>query len=151
MRASVFTHGSASPGDSAGSMVMIAALTSWLAWPTAHPLCGYHGRDHGPTIPHSFSFHPPETMRDAGPLCSSVPLHLMLYVTSSPPCTLVSLLAGPHWLFLNYCIWNQLPNRAAKNSPSNRIIVMWVDELFICAVLVGNKTLNLFRKLEKER
>lgn len=54
------------------------------------------------------------------------------------------------WLFLNYCIWNKLPNCAAKNTPSNQIIVMWVDELFLYTVLVANKSLNPFRKLERK-
>lgn len=114
-------------------------------------LWGYGGRDHSSTVSHSFSFHPPETVREAGALCSSIPSHLMLCVASSPPPTRFTVSWATVWLFLNYCIWNQLPNRAAKNTPSNQIIVMWVDKLFLYTVLVANKTLNSFRKLERER
>lgn len=82
-------------------------------------------------------------------LCAAPSWHLMLCVASSPPCTLVSLFAGPQCLFLNYCIWNHLPNCAAKNTPNNQVIMMWVDELFLYTVLIATKSLNPFRRLEK--
>lgn len=111
------------------------------------------GKWEGPQIHYFTFFLLPPTYKQRGrwELCAAPPWHLMLCVASSPPCILVSLFAGPHCLFLNYCIWNQLPNHAAKNTPSNQIIMVWVHELFLYTVLIANKSLNPFRKLEKER
>lgn len=58
---------------------------------------------------------------------SPIPSPLLQWVSSSPPCSPVSPLAGPRCELLSYYIWNPRPNCAAKNTPSNQIIVMWVN------------------------
>lgn len=141
----MFIHGSASGNDAAGSVV-ITALTYWLAWAAVLP-CGQVGRTTDPLF-HILS--PSTHLQQQGrwELYAAPSWHLMLCVASSPPCTLVSLFAGPQCLFLNYCIWNQLPNHGAKNTANNQVIRMWVDELFLYTVRIANKSLNLFRELD---
>lgn len=105
------------------------------------------GKDHRSTISHSFSFHPPATTREVGALCSSI-------LTSDAVCCFIPSLYSCFtvcWAtvsLLNYCIWNQLPNHGAKNTPNNQVIRMWVDELFLYTVWIANKSLNLFRELD---
>lgn len=139
----VFIHGSA-----AGSLV-ITALTCWLAWAAVLP-CGHVGRTTDPLFP---ILSPATHLQQRGRwvLYAAPSWHPMLCVASSPPWTLVSLFAGPQCLFLNDCTWNKLPNPAAKSTPNNQIIVMFVDELFLYTVLVANKSLNPFRRLEKAK
>lgn len=112
------------------------------------PLRGYGG------APPFHSLHPYTHLRQWG----ERELSQLRSLASNAVCRLVPSLYSCFtvswatvWLFLNCGIWNQLPNHAAKNTPSNQIIVMWVDELFLYTVLVANKTLNSFRKLEKDR
>lgn len=144
----MFIHGSASVSDAAASVV-ITALTCWLAWAAVLP-CGQVGRTTDPVF-HILSPSTHLQKRGRWELCAPPSWHLMLCVASSPLCTLVSLFAGPQCLFLNDCIWNQLPNPAAKNIPNNQIIMMCVDELFLYTVLIANKSLDPFRKLGKEK
>lgn len=152
VRVSVFIHGFTSVSDSAGSMV-ITALTSWLAWAAVCPAVVGRGTVGGTIAPPFHLLSPPPTWDSERsgssvqlrPLASNVVSRLALTPYS---CFTVSW--ATVWLSLNYCIWNQFPNCAAKNTPSNQIIVMWVDELFLYTVLVANKSLNPFRKLEKK-
>lgn len=135
--------------DSAGSMV-ITALASWLAWAAVCPAVWV--RREGPWLHHFTFFLLPPTCDSEGsrssvqlhPLASNAVNHL---VPSLYSCFTVCW--ATVWL-LNYCIWNQLPNRAAKNTPSNQIMVMWVDELFLYTVLVPNKSLNPFRTWKRK-
>lgn len=132
-----------------GLQWVITALTCWLAWAAVLP-CGQVGRTTVPLF-HILSLSTHLQQQGRWELCAAPSWHLMLCVASSPPCTLVSLFAGPQCLFLNHCIWNQLSNHAAKNTPNNQIIMMWVDELFLYTVLITNKSVNPFRKFEKRK
>lgn len=100
------------------------------------PLCGYAERLHSSTAPqlHGFIFSSCSHLRQQGrqELCAALSHPLTSNAVSFliPPCSPVSPLAGPRCELLSYYIWNPRPNCAAKNTPSNQIIVMWVDELF---------------------
>lgn len=128
----------------AGAVVICTALTSWLAWAAICPAVW----DHGSAISRSFSFHTPEGSGSSVQLHPLTPNAVNRLVPS--PYSSFTISWATVWLFPNYCIWNQLLNRAAKNTPSNQIIVMWVDELFLYTVLVANESLNPFRNLKKK-
>lgn len=114
------------------------------------PLCGYGGE--GPWLHHFTFFLLPPTCDSEGSR-SSVQLHPLASNAVNrlvpSPYSCFTVCWATVWL-LNYCIWNQLPNRAAKNTPSNQIMVMWVDELFLYTVLVPNKSLNPFRTWKRK-